>query len=220
MLMRYAIRPLVSISLLVTALGLGLWALAQSGDYFQNYPGGFTEAIYQITTEQLEDPIELSWQVEPASDDKLTVTTSSVVTARREELELGVINGVAQAQLIIQGEAVRALLENRGLLAPHTTFILPGGARFTAAARENIAGVPVLCGLLTEPDKPHQRTLLAITQNLAVPFPPFIQLEEERPGGQITSSLEVCTSLLSLIQSTHSYEVLFRLELTHFERRE
>jgi len=218
MLMRYAIRPLGLMALLATALGL--WVLAQSGDYFQSYPGGLTEAFYLIETQQLEDPIRLSWRIEPASDEKLAVTTSSMVTARREELELGVINGVAQAQLIIQDEAVRALLENRASLAPYTTFILPGGARFTTAARENIAGVSAICGLLTVPEKPHQRTLLAITQNLAVPFPPFIRLEEERPGEEAPSPLEVCTSLLPLTQSTRSYQVLFRLELTHFERRE
>lgn len=207
---------MLSAALLV---GLGLWGWAQSGDYFRNYPGGFTETVYQIITEELESPITLSWRVEPAPDDQLTVTTTNSVTARREELALGVINGVAQAQLIVQDEAVQALLGQR--LLPHTTYVLPGGASFTSAARETIAGVPALCGLLTDPQEPHRRTLLAITEDPSVPFPPFIQLEEERASGGTPNTLEVCTSLRSLIeQPGHSFVILFKLELTRFEHRE
>jgi hypothetical protein len=206
---------------LLTVASLGLWALAQTRDYFQNYPGGFTRAVYEITTEELENPITLGFQVEPTTGDLLTVTTTNRVTARREELEIGVTSGVAQAQLILQDEAVRTLLENRRNLRPQTSFILPGGARFTSAERETVAGVTVLCGLLLRPDKPGQRTLLAITEDPTAPFPPWVQQEQERSSGGTPSSLRVCTSLHPLIQPTsRRFVVVFRLELTEFERRE
>ena len=142
---------------LLLVLSAGLWALAQTSDYFQNYPGGFTQAVYQISTEELENPIALSFQVELLAGDLLTVTTTNRVTARRKDLESGVSNGVAQAQLIIQDDAVRSLLENKRNLQPQTIYILPGGARFTSAERETIAGVSVLCGLLIKEDRSEER---------------------------------------------------------------
>ncbi len=195
--------------------------MAQTGDYFQTYPGGFTRAVYQIMTSDLRNPIVLSWQVEPASQEMLTVTTTNQVTARREDLPIGVTSGVAQAQLIIQDEAVRTLLENRKSLGPHLSFILPGGARFDTAARETIAGLSVLCGLLTDPKKPQRRTLLAITEDPTAPFPPFIQLEEEKALGSQASSLELCTSLQPLMdRDARRFGVLFQLKLIEFERRD
>ena len=206
---------------LLLVLSAGLWALAQTTDYFQNYPGGFTQAVYQISTEELENPIALSFQVEPLAGDLLSVTTTNRVTARREDLESGVSNGVAQAQLIIQDDAVRSLLENKRNLQPQTIYILPGGARFTSAERETIAGVSVLCGLLIKQDKPNQRILLAIAAEPTLPFPPWLQQEEERTSGGTASSLQFCTSLRPLAQILgRRFVVLFQLELTEFAHRD
>jgi hypothetical protein len=218
--MRTALRILVNAVLLLVA-SVALWALAQTSDYFQNYPGGLTQASYQITTEQLESPIWLRFQVEPAPNNRLTVITTNQVTARREELEIGVSNGVAQAQLITQDEAIRSLLENKRNLQPQTTYILPGGAHFRSVERETIAGVSVLCGLLTKPDKPNQRTVLAISEEPTLPFPPAIQQEEQRSSGGTASSLSFCESLRPLLNSAgRRYVTLFQLMLTEFEHRE
>ena len=207
----------------LAGLGVGLaWlAGAQTPNYFQQYPGGFTRAVYEITTEDLADPIRLSWTVEPAAEDRLKVTTTNEVIARRDQLETGVANGVAQAQLLLQDEIVQALLENRESLQPYTTFILSGGARFVTGAQETIAGVPVICGLLTDPEKPHRRTFLAITEDPTVPFPPWMQLEEDRPTGGTPHSLRVCTSLaLTALAPGRRFVEIFRLQLVEFERRE
>ena len=218
--MRSALRIVLQAAM-VTLTGLGLWALAQTSDYFQNYPGGFTQAAYQITSEEVENPLTLTLQIEPSSGGQFTVTTTNRVTARRENLEAAVTNGVAEAQLIIQDEAVQALLENRRNLRPQASFILPGGARFTSADQETITGVSVLCGMLTKPEKPTQRIFLAIAEDPTLPFPPWVQQEEERSSGGSASSLGVCTSLCSLAQqSGRRYAILFRLELLEFERRE
>ena len=206
---------------MLTVISAGFWALAQTSDYFQNYPGGFTRTVYQITSEELESPFTLTFQIEPSSGDEFTVTTTNRVTARRENLEAGVTSGVAQTQLIIQDEAVQALWQNRRNLRPQTSFILPGGARFATADRESIAGVSVLCGMLTKPERPTQRIFLAITEDVPLPFPPWIQQEEERNSGGNASSLGVCGSLLPLAeQSGRRYAILFQLELLEFERRE
>lgn len=194
---------------------------AQTPDYFREYPGGSTRAVYEITTEELDDPIRLSWTVEPAPDDRLRVITTNEVVARRDQLETGVANGVAQAQLLLQDEAVQALLANRESLEPNTAFILSGGARFVTGARETIAGVPVVCGLLTDPQKPNRRTFLAITEDPTVPFPPWMQLEEDKPSGGRPHTLRVCTSLaLTALAPGRRFVEVFRLQLLEFEHRE
>ncbi|OGF55657.1 MAG: hypothetical protein A2Z21_01505 [Candidatus Fraserbacteria bacterium RBG_16_55_9] len=217
--MRRVLRFLLQVAM-ATFIALGSWALAQTGDYFQNYPGGFTRAAYQITSEELENPLTLTFQIEPEAGGQFTVTTTNRVTARRENLEAGVTSGVAQAQLIIQDEAVQALLENKRNLRPQASFILPG-ARFTSADRETIAGISVLCGMLTRSEKPAQRIFLAITEDSTLPFPPWIQQEEERSSGGMISSLRVCDSLAPLAQQSEKrYAILFQLELLDYERRE
>ncbi len=207
------------------AVALGGFVAAQPPQYFQQYPGGYTQADYEIVTEGLDEPIRLSWTVEPApgpgSEDRLKVTTTNEVVARRDQLETEVANGVARAQLLLQDEAVQALLANRESLEPHTTFLLSGGARFVTGARETIAGVPVICGLLTDPEKPDRRTFLAITEDPTVPFPPWMQLEEDRPTGGTPHSLRVCTSLtLTALAPGRRFVEVFRLQLVEFERRE
>lgn len=209
------------VGLSALALGVGGLVVAQTPNYFQQYPGGYTRAVYEILTEDLEDPIRLSWTVEPASEGRLKVTTTNEVIARRDQLETGVANGVAQAQLLLQDEAIQALLTNRESLEPNTVFILSGGARFVTGARETIAGVPVICGLLTDPEKPNRRTFLAITEDPTVPFPPWMQLEEDRPSGGRPHTLSVCTSLaLAALAPGRRFVELFRLQLVEFERRE
>jgi hypothetical protein len=214
----------------LTLLGLGL-ALAQTGGYFQNYPGGTVRAVYRVATEGLSQPITLGWQVEPVGADPMSgrellkVTTTNEVVAERDELETGVASGMAQIQLVLSDEAVRALLDNRANLQPNQLYILSGGAHFTTGARETIAGVPVLCGVLTDPQKPDRRTFLAIADEPTVPFPPWIQLEENRPagGGLGPSELGVCRSLsaTALIGALgRSFVIVFKLDLIEFERRE
>ncbi len=215
----------VGLGLGILALGLGGLVAAQAPNYFQQYPGGYTRAVYEIVTEGLEDPIRLGWTVEPASasdsDDRLRVVTTNEVIARRDQLETGVANGVAQAQLLLQDEAIQALLANRESLEPHTVFLLSGGARFVTGARETIGGVPAICGLLTDPEKPDRRTFLAIAEDPTVPFPPWMQLEEEKPSGGRPHTLSVCTSLaLTALAPGRRFVEVFRLQLVEFERRE
>jgi hypothetical protein len=213
------------ITAVVVFIGLGFIAWAQTRDYFQQYPGGFTRAAYEITTEELENPIQIQWQVEALDGDELRVITTNEVIAPREAFQLGVANGVAQAQLIIQDQAVQALLENRTSLQPNMSFILPGGARFTTTNREMISGVSALCGLLTDPEKPDRRTLLAISEESTLPFPPWIRLEKLRSStGAETTPLRFCRSLAPLLSSAPSsgqaFVATFELVLTEFERRE
>lgn len=200
---------------------LGFWgSLAQTGDYFRDYPGGITEATYRVTTGELASPIVLGWRVEPAPGGQLTVTTTNRVTAAPEDLETGVVGGVTRAQLVIQDEAVQALLENAESLRPRATFVLPGGARFVSAERETIQGVPVLCGMLTDPDRPDRRTFLAISGEPALPFPPYVQQEELGASGGVPSSFPVCRSLRTLTRPTaERFVVLFRLELTQLRHQ-
>ncbi len=210
--------------MVVAFTGLGLIAWAQTRDYFQQYPGGFTHAAYEITTEELANPIIIQWQVEALEGDELRVITTNEVIAPREAFQLGVANGVAQTQLIIQDQAVQALLENRKSLQPNASFILPGGARFTTTDREAIAGVPALCGLLTDPEKPDRRTLLAIAEESTLPFPPWIRLERLRSSGRASEPLRFCRSLVLLLQTASSpsqdFVATFELALTEFERRD
>ena len=211
-------RRSTGIALLV--LTVGIVAGAQTGDYFQSYPGGLTDVTYEIETAELDGPITLGWRVEPASGDRLTVVTTNRVTASRDALNTGVANGVAQAQIIIQqNEAVQALLENSGNLAPNQTFILPGGARFRAAERETIQGASVICGLLTEPDAEGKRLMLGVADDPSLPFPPFIRQEKREESGIGIDPLPVCESIKGVLGiSLERYSVPFQLLLTASER--
>lgn len=216
----YAGARLIVLVMALLSLGFGLGTWAQTGDYFQNYPGGLTAATYQITTADLANPIVLTWRVEPGPGDQLRVTTTNRVLAPREALSSGVVSGVSQVQLVVQDEAVRTLLENAGSLRSQASFVLPGGARFRSAARETVQGVRVICGMLTDPDEPNERTFLGIANDPALPFPPFVQREEARPSGGEASNFPVCSSLASLTQGSEGrFAVTFRMELTTLNRR-
>lgn len=210
-----------SIGIALGIVVIGLAAFAQTGDYFQDYPGGRTDITYEIETAELDGPIRLGWRVEPAPGDQLTVVTTNRVTASRDALNTGVANGVAQAQLIIQdNDAVQALLENRGNLAPNQTFVLPNGARFRAANRETVQGISVICGLLTESDSDDERIMIGVSDNPTLPFPPFIRQEQREESGIGIDPLPVCESIKGVLGiSTTRYSVPFQLLMTAHEHQ-
>ena len=211
-------RRSLAMALLMAVVGLA--AFAQTGDYFQDYPGGRTEITYEVETAELDGPIELGWRVEPASGDQLTVVTTNRVTASREALNTGVASGVAQVSTVVQdNDAVQALLENSGNLAPNQTFILPGGARFRAASRETIQGVSVICGLLTEPDQEGERIMVGVSDDPTLPFPPFIRQEQQEESGIGIDPLPVCESIKGVLGiSFERYSVAFQLRMMAYER--
>lgn len=159
---------------------LSLWGMAQQGGFFQNYPGGTSKSVYKITQEKAAYPILLTMEIQPVSADTLTVKTTNEVTGTRADLERGVLEGLARAQLEVNSESLTALRKFLADIQPNTVYVLPNGARFEAGERDKIAGVDVIRGVLTDPKKPNQRTLLALTLNKAVPFPPLLQIDERR----------------------------------------
>lgn len=165
---------------LVVVGAVGLWALAQQGGFFQNYPGGASKSVYKITQEKSNYPILLTMEIQPLAGDTFTVKTTNEVTGTRTDLERGILEGLARAQLEVNSESLTALRKFLADIQPHTVYVLPNGARFEAGERDKIAGVDVIRGVLTDPKKPNQRTLLALTLNKAVPFPPLLQIDERR----------------------------------------
>ncbi|MCX8103183.1 MAG: hypothetical protein N3E42_01900 [Candidatus Bipolaricaulota bacterium] len=166
--------------LLVIFGAMGLWAVAQQGGFFQSYPGGTSKSVYKITQEKSAYPILLTMEIQPVAPDTFTVKTTNEVTGTRTDLERGVLEGLARAQLEVNSESLTALRKFLADIQPNTTYILPNGARFEAGERDRIAGVDVIRGVLTDPKKPEQRTLLALTLNKAVPFPPLLRIDERR----------------------------------------
>lgn len=172
-------RALVLV-ILAGVMALGLWGLAQQGGFFQNYPGGASKSVYKITQEKSSYPIVLVMEIQPISAETFTVKTTNEVTGTRTDLERGVLEGLARAQLEVNSESLTALRKFLPDVQPNTAYVLPNGARFEAGERDKIAGVDVIRGVLTDPKKPNQRTVLALTLNKAVPFPPLLQIEERR----------------------------------------
>ncbi len=169
------------ITILLIVVGAACtWALAQQGGFFQNYPGGSSKSVYKITQEKSNYPILLTMEIQPVSVDTFTVRTTNEVTGTRTDLERGVLEGLARAQLEVNSESLTALRKFLADIQPNTVYVLPNGARFEAGERDKIAGVDVIRGVLTDPKKPNQRTLLALTLNKAVPFPPLLQIDERR----------------------------------------
>ncbi len=175
-------RPKLSLLLVIVlpVMLAGLWALAQQGGFFQNYPGGASKSVYRITQEKATHPIFLIMEIQPLSSDTFTVRTINEVTGTRTDLEKGVLEGLARAQLEVNSEALTALRRFLSDIQPNNTYVLPNGARFEAQTRAMVAGVEVIRGILTDPKKPNQRTVLALTTHKAVPFPPLLQVEERR----------------------------------------
>ncbi len=173
-------RVTLPLLLLLTVLGSALWALAQQGGFFQNYPGGASRSVYRITQEKAIHPIFLIMEIQPVGSDIFTVRTINEVTGTRTDLEKGVLEGLARAQLEVNSEAITALRRFLNDIQPNNTYVLPSGARFEAQTRDKIAGVDVIRGVLTDPKKPNQRTALALTTHRAVPFPPLLQVDERR----------------------------------------
>ncbi len=161
-------------------VAVGLWAVAQQGGFFQNYPGGSSKSVYKITQEKSSYPILLTMEIQPIASDTFTVKTTNEVTGTRTDLERGILEGLARAQLEVNSESLTALRKFVADIQPHTVYVLPNGARFEAGERDKIAGVDVIRGVLTDPKKPNQRTILALTLNKAVPFPPLLQIDERR----------------------------------------
>lgn len=164
----------------IVLLGIAAGALAQQGGFFQNYPGGTSKSVYKITQEKSTYPILLTMEIQPIASDTFTVKTTNEVTGTRTDLERGVLEGLARAQLEVNSESLIALRKFLPDVQPNTVYVLPNGARFEAGERGKIAGVDVIRGVLTDPKKPNQRAVLALTLNKAVPFPPLLQIDERR----------------------------------------
>ncbi len=161
-------------------VGIAVGALAQQGGFFQNYPGGTSKSVYRITQEKSAYPMLLTMEIQPIAGETFSVKTTNEVTGTRTDLERGVLEGLARAQLEVNSESLLALRKFLPDIQPNTVYVLPNGARFAAGERDKIAGVDVIRGVLTDPKKPNQRTLVALTLNKAVPFPPLLQIDERR----------------------------------------
>lgn len=172
--MRRRILLLTVLAVLLTSLGT--WA--QSTGFFQNYPGGYSKSVFRITQEGLTNPIVLSLEVRSIDGDKLSVKTTNELLGTRKDLESKVFDGIVRTQLEVNSDAINAL-RNQTLL-PNTTYLLPGGAKFVSENKDTISGVEVIRGVLTDPKKQNRRTVLALSSDKSIPFPPLLQVDEQR----------------------------------------
>ncbi len=157
---------------------ISLWAWAQSTGFFQTYPGGYSKSVFRITQEGLQSPIVLSMEVRSSDNDKLSVKTTNELLGTRKDLESKIFDGIARTQLEVNSEAINAL-RNQTVL-PNQTYLLPGGAKFVSENKELLAGIEIIKGILTDPKKPNRRTILGLTSDKAIPFPPLVQVDEQR----------------------------------------
>ncbi len=164
--------------MLLAVTCVGLWGWAQSTGFFQNYPGGYSKSVFRITQEGLTNPILLAMEVRAIDNERLSVKSTNELVGSRKDLESKIFDGIARTQLEVNSEAINAL-RNQTIL-PNTTYLLPGGAKFVSENRDTIAGVEVIRGTLTDPKKPNRRTLIALSTDKAIPFPPLLQVDELR----------------------------------------
>jgi hypothetical protein len=171
-------RLRISLFSLVAMATVSLWTLAQSTGFFQNYPGGYSKSVFRIAQEGLQNPIILSMEVRTVDNDKLSVKSTNELLGSRKDLESKIFDGIARTQLEVNSEAINAL-RNQAIL-PNQTYLLPGGAKFISENRDTIAGIEVIRGILTDPKKQNRRTILALTTDKSIPFPPLLQVDELR----------------------------------------
>jgi hypothetical protein len=160
------------------SVGTVFLAWAQSTGFFQNYPGGYSKSVFRITQEGLQSPIVLSMEVRALDNDRLSIKTTNELLGTRKDLESKIFDGIARTQLEVNTEAINAL-RNQTVL-PNQTYLLPGGAKFVSENKEMLAGIEIIKGVLTDPKKPNRRTILGLTGDKAIPFPPLVQVDEQR----------------------------------------
>jgi hypothetical protein len=177
-------RKLVSVAI-VLAVGVVAWG--QLWPDFKDYPGGHLLMTYRITLAEGES---YSYTIElvPGSDPEVyTVRTEISGPARVDDLSNSPYLLFAWEPAIWFGNSwwlsfYFGIFLPGQPIAPHNTYVLPGGFSFVTEDYIEVAGVKAIKGIFSSLQDPDRRVIMAISPDPAVPYPVLIR-EESRVGG-------------------------------------
>ena len=184
------------VSLLMLGLvTIGSVAFAQTD--LDVFPIGTTTMVYNIVTEELDEPQILELVVTAHGDDRYTVRMVTEQTGDEDELATG-FGFIFGATRVSSGgghdvsyTSLQALMDQRSRLQEGAEYQLPGGV-FTDILGVTIAGVWCLEGTLLDEDDPDARMTVAFALTNPVYISPRIRAEELRGGEWVeTFALEL-----------------------------
>jgi len=175
---------------LLLSLGFNGSLLAQTPDFFENYPGGSTRTVYEITDGRLNIPARLTQEIRPTVGGVFEVHSNAQFQGRLDQLDVGLIELQAKLFGFLTSEAVRTLLEKVDEVDPIGTVLLTANGQFESDGEENFLGVTVIRGVLRFRDNPDRRLRLYLTQDKFVPLPPLLVVED-REGGEFSEDFKL-----------------------------
>lgn len=174
------------VSLLMLGLvTIGSVAFAQAD--LDVFPIGTTTMVYNIVTEELDEPQILELVVTAHGDDRYTVRMLAEATGTEDELASG-FGFIFGATTVSSGaghdvsySSLQALMDQRDRLQEGAEYQLPSGV-FTDIVGVTIAGVWCLEGTLLDEDDPAARMTVAFALSNPTYISPRILVEELRDG--------------------------------------
>lgn len=179
---------------IIVFLGLMLivcGAYAQST--LTNFPVGTTTMAYQIITDRLTAPQMLTLTVTGLTGGRYRIKMTTEATGTPDEL--GAFGFLFGATSMTSGMGnvnfgpISALLPHLDDLTVGEDYVLSGGGIFHVVADQEVAGIPCLSGVYTDPDHPDTRTTLALSLSKPVFVSPLIKVEEKHSGEWSTTFL-------------------------------
>ncbi|MGY4707860.1 hypothetical protein ACVNPS_08965 [Candidatus Bipolaricaulota sp. J31] len=172
-----------AIFILVGCMGLAQWGGLSA------YPGGYLLMTYRIATP--DGTYTYTLELTPKEDGLYTVRTEVAGDASLEELkEIGLFFTwqpsvwFAQAWWLPHYLMIRSM---GGPLEPGRTYVLLGGISFVTEDYVTVAGVKAVQGVLSSPNAPGERVVLAIAPDPAVPYPVLIRQERKEGDNWVTN---------------------------------
>lgn len=176
-----------TVSLLMLGLvAIGSVVFAQAD--LDVFPIGTTTMVYNIVTEELDEPQILELVVTAHGDDRYTVRMLAEATGTEDELASG-FGFIFGATTVSSGaghdvsySSLQALMDQRDRLQEGQDYLLPGGGVFTEIVGATIAGVWCLEGSFVDPDEEDVRMTVAFALSNPTYISPRILVEELRDG--------------------------------------
>jgi len=167
----------------LVAIGSVLFAQAD----LDSFPIGKTEMVYNIFTEEMDEPQLMELVVVAREDGPFTVRMSTEATGTKGQLSgfgflFGATSIASGGGYDISYPSLQALIEQRSRLQEGGEYILPGGGIFTDISSVTIAGVQCLEGSFVNPDNENMRMTTALALSHPVYISPRIRIEERRDG--------------------------------------
>ncbi len=179
----------ITVFLVLMLIACGAYAQTKLSDF----PIGTTTMAYKIATNKLTTPQTLALTVTGLADGRYRIKMTTEATGTPDELgTFGFLFGAARVESGMGNVGfgpISALLPHLDDLTVGEDYVLPGGGSFHVVADQEIAGVPCLSGVYTDPDHPDTRTTLAFSRSTPVFVSPLIKVEEKHSGKWVTTFL-------------------------------